>query len=89
MNSLQPLIIESAELLLLGMGTVFIILTLLIFLITLISKILTHFNLVDPPQPPARRSVQAAKTNAAASNNELIAVISSAIKVHKKKHPIH
>ena len=90
MNSLQPLIIASAELLFIGMGTVFIILILLIFLITLISKTLTRFNLVDPPQPPTRRSVQAAKTNAAAtSNNELIAVISSAIKAHKKKHPIH
>ena len=90
MNSLQPLIIASAELLLIGMGTVFILLILLIFLITLVSKILTRFNLVDPPQPPKRRTVQAASTNATTtSNNELIAVISCAIKAHKNRHPIH
>ena len=86
MNSLQPPIIESAQLMLIGMGTVFVILIMLIFLTTLVSKTLTRFNLVDPPQPPSRRAAKAAKTDAATSNNELIAVISSAIKAHKKRH---
>jgi oxaloacetate decarboxylase gamma subunit len=87
MNSLQPLIIESAELLLIGMGTVFLILTMLIFLINMVSKIIAKLNLVDPPAP-ARKTKAARKNTDATSNTELVAVISSAITAHKARQPI-
>jgi oxaloacetate decarboxylase gamma subunit len=88
MNSLQPLIIESAQLLIIGMCTVFLILTMLIFLINLVSKVISKFNLVDPPAPVRKAKTARKNTDATPNNNELIAVISTAITAHKKRHPI-
>ena len=90
MNDLQPLIVESAQLMLIGMGSVFIILTLLIFLITLVSKLLAKFNPEDtsgisqPAYALARKS-----TSNPATDNELIAVISSAIASYRKRQSIN
>lgn len=87
MNDLQPLIIESAQLMLIGMGSVFIILTLLIFLITFVSKLLARFYLEEAPLhhktsfAPAQKS-----TITLQDDNQLIAIISSAIASYKKRH---
>ncbi len=80
MENLTPLIIESIELLLIGMGSVFTILTLLIFLITMSSKLLAGFE--DAPAPASRRS-SAAKSPG--DDQELIAVISAAINSFKNR----
>ena len=85
MDNLQPLINESAQLMLIGMGTVFIILIMLIFLITIVSKTLIRFNLVDEPEP-ARAALGVSGQKATNTDNELIAVISSAITAYKKRH---
>ena len=79
MENLTPLIIESIELLLIGMGSVFTILTLLIFLITLSSKMLAGFEDAPPPQ----RKASAAKSPG--DDQELIAVISAAINSFKNR----
>ncbi|MBC8210359.1 MAG: OadG family protein [Gammaproteobacteria bacterium] len=87
MNSLQPLIIESAELMIIGMGTVFIILIMLIFLINLVSKALARLNLLDDAPPPSRKTSATRKKTTASNDTELIAVISSAIATYKKRQP--
>ncbi len=87
MDQLQPLIVESVQLLLLGMGTVFIILTMLIFLISFSSKLLARYD-DEPPHVSAPVKAQAPANNqaAAADEGQLVAVISSAISAYKKKH---
>jgi len=84
MDNLKPLIIESAQLLLIGMGTVFIILVMLIFLINLTSKLLVNF--ADEPDQLHARGGHATAQQTAQTNNELIAVISTAIKAYRKRH---
>ncbi len=83
MEQLQPLIAESVQLLLIGMGTVFVILVMMIFLINLMSKWLpdevaeAHHH-GQPTAAPA--------TTPATNRNELIAAISVAIKAYRSKH---
>lgn len=79
MDNVQSLMIESVQLLLIGMGSVFIILGILIFLISTVSRILPeevveHF-------PTANRATPAQTKN---DNKELIAVISMAINAFRK-----
>ena len=80
MENLTPLINESIELLFIGMGSVFTILTLLIFLITFASKLLSGFA---DPEPVSRRPAAAKSPG---DDQELIAVISAAINSYKKRH---
>ena len=87
MDNLQPLIIESLELLFIGMGTVFIILALLILLITLTSKLLVNF--ADEPDQLHALGGHATSHQAGQTNTEIIAVISSAIKTYKNSHHDH
>ncbi|MBT3204494.1 MAG: OadG family protein [Gammaproteobacteria bacterium] len=86
MDKLQPLINESAQLMLIGMGTVFIILIMLIFLINVVSKLVITFKLEDEPATTARAAYTVSKKITATNDNELIAVISSAISTYKKQH---
>ena len=81
MENLQPLIIESAQLLLIGMGTVFVILIMMIFLINLASRLLPE----DPVAPTAGTSRKVQSKPVANDANELIAVIGSAIKAYRNK----
>ncbi len=83
MEQLQPLIAESAQLLLIGMGTVFIILVMMIFLINLMSKWLPEE--VIEIQPHEQRGAPT-KQSPAADQNEIIAAISTAINSYRNKH---
>ncbi len=86
MDKLQPLINESLQLLFIGMGTVFIILISLIFLITLSSKLLARFE-DQSPDSFSRGAAQANKRQPASTNdNELVAVISAAITKYRDQH---
>jgi oxaloacetate decarboxylase (Na+ extruding) subunit gamma len=82
MDTLQSLIIQSVQLLFIGMGTVFIILGLLIFLISLVSKLL--------PEEIVEHHFAAPKTSNSIStrtdNKELIAVISTAVSTFRKRN---
>jgi oxaloacetate decarboxylase gamma subunit len=73
---IEQLLVQSLQLLGLGMGAVFIILVLLIGLITLVSRIVPEESsptLAATP-PPARPAV----------NNDHIAAISAAIQQYRK-----
>lgn len=86
MDNLQPLINESFQLMLIGMGTVFVILILLIFLINLVSNFLMSFEPEDQLETP-HSTVAASRKKPVSSDQQLIAVISSAISSYKKQHP--
>ena len=88
MDKLQPLIIESAQLMLIGMGTVFIILVMLIFLITIVSKVVISLKLEDEPVA-TRAAFKVNKKSTATDDSELIAVISSAISTYRSRHSIN
>lgn len=84
---MDDLLSEGLELMIFGMGFVFVFLTLLVFMTGLMSKLATKYAPAPEPQltkkrksatAPASVSVGAA---AAADNDELVAVISAA--VHK------
>ena len=73
---INQLMIESLQLLALGMGAVFIILVSLIVLITLVSRIL-------PEETPAPAT--AVKPVTATTNNDHVAAIAAAVQQYRKK----
>lgn len=85
MEQLEPLILQSLELLVIGMGTVFIILGLLIIMITLVTRMLTSLK---PGEEPVSftSSVSATTSTARQPDEELVAVISSAVSRYRKSH---
>ncbi len=85
MEKLQPLILQSIELLVIGMGTVFVILGLLIFLINLVTRILSHLKLEEEPASFGA-TASALRQPPRAQDGELVAVISSAIARYRKEH---
>lgn len=87
MEQLLPLITQSLQLLLLGMGTVFVILVLLIFVIHMTSKYLARFA-DEPEHTSISAMTNPLQNNAGAtSQTELVAVISTAISTYKRNHP--
>jgi oxaloacetate decarboxylase gamma subunit len=87
MEQLLPLITQSLQLLLLGMGTVFVILILLIFVITMTSKYLSKF--ADEPEHTTISAMTNPLQNDAGApdQSQLVAVVSAAISAYKRNHP--
>lgn len=81
MNS-SNLIMVGLELMLLGMGSVFVFLIVLVVVTTGMSRVLTRFfpEAAPVPKAPARRAKAPA-----AIDSELIAVIGAAIQQHRKR----
>ncbi len=79
MNS-GTLISEGFNLMLLGMGTVFVFLTLLVFVTSIMSALVEKYGPVQPAGPK--------NPGAAGQLDEatLLAVISAAIHAHRSKH---
>lgn len=84
MDTLEPLIIESVQLMLIGMSTVFIILVMLIFLINMVSSILPEEAELAPVA--ARNTKPTANNSTSIKDDELVAVIGAAISSFKKRH---
>lgn len=78
----QGLMSQSLELMLLGMGTVFVFLTLLVFCTTAMSRILARLA-PETPQATASRSTPA--VGEAGADERLRAVIVAAIHAHRSK----
>lgn len=76
---MENLLSEGLNLMVFGMGFVFVFLTLLIFSTVGMSKLVGKYFPEAPPQPKARKAAPAAA--AANNNDELIAVMTAA--VHK------
>jgi len=86
MEKLQPLILQSIELLVIGMGTVFVILGLLIFLINLVTRVLSSLQLEEEPSHFGA-SASTLQPVAKTADGELVAVITSAIARYRKQYP--
>jgi oxaloacetate decarboxylase gamma subunit len=71
---MNPLMASGVELMLVGMGTVFVFLTLLVIATTLMSRIVLR---IAPPQPDAPADGQ--------SDATLVAVIAAAIAKHRER----
>lgn len=73
---MNELMSYGVELMLVGMGIVFLFLTMLVVVINLMSKVILRFS---PPQP------QTGNVQSAAENQRIIAAISAAVHQHRKK----
>ena len=78
------LINEGLTLMVFGMGFVFVFLTLLVFATGFMSKLVGKY--LPEPQPAAPKAVPTAPA-AVADEAQLIAVITTAIKQHRNRHP--
>ncbi|MFQ5345635.1 MAG: OadG family protein [Mariprofundus sp.] len=74
---MDELIRQGLQLMALGMGTVFLFLGLLIFVITQVSRIIQKFEVKT--QQPA--------DNATSSHDDLVEVISAAVQQYRSDHP--
>lgn len=77
---MESLISQGLSLMVFGMGFVFVFLTLLVGITTLMSKVAGKFEPATVPQP-ARRPKAGAPQQTANNNDELVAVMTAA--VHK------
>ncbi len=78
----SDLLLEGVELMLIGMGSVFTFLVILVIATTIMSRILGRFFPEAAPAPAAAAARPAAP---AAVDAETIAVIGAAIKQHRAK----
>jgi oxaloacetate decarboxylase gamma subunit len=77
----QTLMQQGIELMLYGMGTVFIFLTLLVLLTSVMSSLIQRF--IKPELPVDANRVTTAPVTQ--SDNQLIAVITAAIRQHRNR----
>ncbi len=84
--SQAELINEGLSLMMFGMGFVFVFLTVLIFATSLMSKTVLAIAPEEPASAPKRSTAPAAGTSDPASDPELLAVISDAIRQHRERH---
>ena len=78
---ISELLMEAGNLLLVGMGFVFVFLTILIFAVNALKAFCERFPGQEPPAP-ARASGTKATSTVAADNN-VIAAISAAVHAHR------
>lgn len=79
MNS-GELLTEGVNLMLLGMGTVFVFLTVLVLVTSLMSKLVLKYTPVQLQAPDS------SKANGQPSEQTLLAIISAAIHAHRSKN---
>lgn len=77
----QALLEQGLELMIYGMGTVFVFLTVLVIVTTIMSKIVQRFF----PDPIVATSPTAKPAPAATNNQQLHAVITAAIHRHRSR----
>lgn len=81
-TSISGLLLEAANLLLVGMGFVFVFLTILIYAVNALKAFCERFP-GQEPQAPVRAQAAKAPSTAVADNN-VIAAISAAVHAHRQ-----
>lgn len=76
------LMMEGFNLMLLGMGFVFVFLTVLVIATTLMSKIILRFS---KPEPVSAAPVQKKPVASGGQSQDLIAAITAAIHLHRQR----
>ena len=82
--STPDLMTEGLSLMMYGMGFVFLFLTALVVTTTLMSRIVARFF---PDPVPAALPGRPRSANKPAGDSELIAAITAAVRMHRKKRP--
>ncbi len=82
---ISDLLLTGVELMLLGMGIVFVFLVILVFALGIMSRISQFFSTEDPQLPGQDISLSAAAPSKP-DNTALIAVISAAVARYRAKH---
>ena len=77
---MTELFASSVDLMMVGMGTVFAFLTLMIFMTNLMSRLVMKYT-PDVPNTPAPTALNV--QNTAANDKQLISIINAAIKLHR------
>ncbi|MFT6407460.1 MAG: oxaloacetate decarboxylase gamma subunit [Arenicella sp.] len=80
----DSLIDQGLNLMLFGMGTVFIFLTILVFATTLMSALVNHFSPVSEPDTSPSQT-PAAEINTAAISPSIVSAIEKAIAAHRQQ----
>jgi len=79
---MTELFASSVDLMMVGMGTVFAFLTLMIFMTNLMSRLVMKYT-PDVPDIPAPTASIPNVQNTAANDKQLISIIAAAIKQHR------
>lgn len=77
---MDSLVSEGLNLMVYGMGFVFVFLTLLVFVTTMMSKLVNKFL----PEPIVEQKAKASAPQATANNDELLAVLTAAVHKYRK-----
>ena len=80
-DGLDPLVLAGLELMLVGMGTVFVFLTLLVFMVKLMSAMVSRFVTIEDPDSVPISQHNGATTIPAAH----VAAITAAIDQHRNR----
>ena len=81
-ENVADLLLEAANLLLVGMSVVFVFLTILIVAVNVIAKICAHFPDPEPDNLPPRQNPSLAKTSGV--SQATVAAIGAAIHQYRK-----
>ncbi len=81
---MNELILQAVELMVVGMGFVFVFLTVLVGATTVMSKMVVRFEPAPPPVKPAAKKPATAKP-AASNDPQLIAVIAAAVAEYRSR----
>ncbi len=83
------LLLDGLLLMLVGMGTVFVFLAVMVGWIELSSKILArlgHWLPIEAPTPPARKKALPKPESVSEDEHTLVAVIASAVQKYRSEH---
>ncbi len=78
---MPPIMGEALDLAMYGMGTVFVFLTVLVGLTTLMSKFALYLDSLSPPEPEPARSNGAPATNQ--TSPALVAAVTAAVQQYR------
>ncbi len=81
MNNIGSLLFDAATLMITGMVFVFLFLTLLVYLVTLMAKIVPQEQPVVPPVPTNKN--KPAQSSAQGTSPQVVAAIAAAVKQHR------
>lgn len=80
------LLLDGLVLMVVGMGTVFVFLVLMVFWITLSSRILSRYSHLVPEREESSAPKPASAPGGAGEDETLVAVISAAINQYRAQH---
>jgi oxaloacetate decarboxylase gamma subunit len=84
---MPDIMLEALDLALYGMGTVFIFLTVLVGLTTLMSKFALYLDRLNPPAAtPGKAPLKAVGGQAGEPSPALLAAITAAVKQYRERH---